>query len=390
MLVQAPASATGRTRPVLLRPGWPVVAAFGGFPLWWALGAGSFVWIAAAIPMIAWLSVRRRVALPRGFGVWLLFLAWMTVTATQLDSPDRLLGFVFRLAQYGSLTVLLVYLYNLPRDVFPLDRAVRVLVVYWVFIVIGGLVAVVAPDTVLPSLTASLLPARVLANEFVTTLVTPEFAQVQDFLGYPLARPAAPFPYANTWGASFALLLPVVWAYAVWRPRHRAWPVVMVFVLASLVPAIMSVNRGMWASIAVGLLAATLLTRDRRLRATLSRALVAPVVITVSRSSSPPSISNTFPSVSPVLTARWNDRPFLTMKTRLVTPSLTIAVAGTTIGSSWDDTETFTLQNIPGLNQFSGVLSKSALIWNVRERTSADFESWTILPAILTSGSASE
>lgn len=210
---------------MLVRPGWPFVLAYGAFPVWWAIGAGSFVWLVAALPMTAWLLVRRRVLLPPGWGVWLLFLAWMTLSATQLDSADRLLGFTFRLAQYGSLTVLLVYLYNLPRDVFPLARALRVLVVYWIYIVLGGLVAVGAPDAVLPSLTASLLPARVLSNEFVATLVTPEFAQVQDFLGYPLPRPAAPFPYTNTWGRASRCCCrsyPRTWC-AVPDPRHARW-----------------------------------------------------------------------------------------------------------------------------------------------------------------------
>ena len=32
--------------------GWPVLALFGAFPLWWALGLSSVVWVVAALPML--------------------------------------------------------------------------------------------------------------------------------------------------------------------------------------------------------------------------------------------------------------------------------------------------------------------------------------------------
>ena len=31
---------------------------FGAFPLWWALGLSSVIWILLAVPMLAWLLAR--------------------------------------------------------------------------------------------------------------------------------------------------------------------------------------------------------------------------------------------------------------------------------------------------------------------------------------------
>ncbi|MDP9208381.1 MAG: hypothetical protein M3O65_07750, partial [Actinomycetota bacterium] len=48
----APAAAPRRTG---LPDGWPVLALFGAFPIWWALGLSSLIWIIMAVPMLAWL-----------------------------------------------------------------------------------------------------------------------------------------------------------------------------------------------------------------------------------------------------------------------------------------------------------------------------------------------
>ncbi|HYN18480.1 MAG TPA: hypothetical protein VEY96_10385, partial [Actinomycetes bacterium] len=41
-----------------LPEGWPVLALFGAFPLWWALGLSSLIWILLAVPMLASLLAR--------------------------------------------------------------------------------------------------------------------------------------------------------------------------------------------------------------------------------------------------------------------------------------------------------------------------------------------
>jgi len=42
----------------LLKPGWALFVLFVGFPIWWALGLGGFIWPVMAFPML--LSLLRR------------------------------------------------------------------------------------------------------------------------------------------------------------------------------------------------------------------------------------------------------------------------------------------------------------------------------------------
>jgi hypothetical protein len=76
-----------------LPEGWPVLALFGAFPLWWALGLSSVIWILLAVPMLARLLARGRMRVPRGFGLWLAFLFWMLASATQLEEARRWYAF---------------------------------------------------------------------------------------------------------------------------------------------------------------------------------------------------------------------------------------------------------------------------------------------------------
>jgi O-antigen ligase len=120
-------------------------------------------------------------------------------------------------------------------------------------VALGGWLGIVSPSGSLPTLTEHLLPGSIAADPFVHELVHPSFAQVQNFLGYDLGRPKAPFAYTNDWGSNFGLLFPVFvlgWVGSRNRFRRRVAPL---FLLASLVPALYSLNRGMWLSIGVGL-----------------------------------------------------------------------------------------------------------------------------------------
>src|SRR5215510_5225955 len=77
------------TRWLARHPAWPVAALLAGYPLWWALGFGDFVFILAAIPMAARMYAWRAhglrpVRTPPGFGLWLLFLVCMLAGAAAL------------------------------------------------------------------------------------------------------------------------------------------------------------------------------------------------------------------------------------------------------------------------------------------------------------------
>jgi len=265
-------------RPPLLGPRWPLVALFIGFPLWWALGVGAFIWPILAVPMAVSLAMRGRARAPRGFGLWILFLLWMLASATQLDEPQRWIVFGYRLAIYGSATVLFLYIYNAPRGTLPARRITAIVTAFWAFAVLFGLVALIAPEASFTSLAEVVLPGGVMGNSFVYELVHPELAQVQGFLGYEVARPKAPFIYTNEWGANIALLTP--FALLTWKLASTsiARAVVGGLLVLSVIPIVVSLNRGLWLSLSMGLVYAAVRSAVRGRVAAL-RLLVAGALI---------------------------------------------------------------------------------------------------------------
>lgn len=257
-----PAAAPPPGRPVFrassavrrLPPGWPVYALFFGYPVWWALGLQAFIWPLLAVPMALVLFRRNRVVLPRGGGWFLLFLLWMLASAVQLDSARQALAFAYRGGLYLSAFILLLYVVNLGPQRIPTRRLVQCLVALWATTVVGGLAALALPPLDFRSITELLLPASVAADPFVRSLVHPELSSVSTLLGYELPRPKAPFNYTNEWGANLALLTPVaVYAFRV-LPSRRWRAAIAALLAASLLPGIVSINRGLWISVAVALL----------------------------------------------------------------------------------------------------------------------------------------
>ena len=254
----APAVGTAPARDRGLRAGWAVLALYLFFPLWWVLGLGQFIWPLLAVPMLFALLMRRRIAMPRGFGIWIAFLAWMAISGLQLDTADRAVGFAYRAAIYLSATVVLLYVFNTGEDELPTRRVVNVLALFWLFVVVGGFLGIAFPEFNFTTPVEAVLPRWLAANGFVYEMVHPGFAQVHDFLGYPVPRPAAPFVYTNDWGSNFGILLPfVVVSFA--RTRSDLWRLVLIVAgIASLVPIVVSLDRGLWLSVGVGLLYAML------------------------------------------------------------------------------------------------------------------------------------
>jgi len=258
--------AAGRTggpahavRKPLTLPAWPVAGILAFYPLWWALGLGVLIFALLAVPMLV-LLVRRVAAgrplrLPPGFGWWMLFLAAVVVSIGALgaDPPGtvaehasaRLSGVVYKLVMYLALTVLMLYAGNLTEEELPRRRLVRLLGWLFVVTVAGGLLGVVAGRFQFTSPVELLLPAGVRGNGFVQSLVHPYAAQIMDIVGDDQPRPAAPWGYTNTWGNNFCLL--VGWLVVAAWPRggrHRFWAVVCL--LVSIVPTVVSLNRGLW------------------------------------------------------------------------------------------------------------------------------------------------
>ncbi|MBC2959987.1 hypothetical protein [Nocardioides deserti] len=255
-----------------LGPGWPIVVLLAGYPVWWLLGLDSFLPLALAVPMLHQLRQRRTLVLPAGVGWWALFCCWVLLGGALLwtDAPDavpggdssRLLVFGFRLAWYVACGIVLVWVANTRREDLP-DGRVRALLA-WLFVLCtaGGIVGLLAPELEVTSLVESLLPAGLSNNAFVASLVHPQVADVQDVLGRPEPRPKAPFPFTNTWGSCLSLSLVFLLALDRRRRRWLRLAVPALLVVAAW-PVVYSLNRGLWGTLVIGLLALVVLKARR-------------------------------------------------------------------------------------------------------------------------------
>lgn len=242
-----------------LKPGWPLIVIFAGVPLWWVLGLVQVMFFVMALPMLVYLLRERDVPVPRGLGAWLLFLIWLLggLFVMQVDAPgaiagesaSRYLTFTYRFGWYVVGTISLLYVVS-SRAFLSTQRIVQALSLMFLALLGGGLLGVTFPTLEFPSLIEAILPRSIASNDFVSSLIHPQVAQVHTFLGYAEARPSAPFSYTNEWGLSIAATLPffiVAW----WR--RGGWQRAMVPVLAgiAIIPIISSMNRGLWVALIV-------------------------------------------------------------------------------------------------------------------------------------------
>jgi polysaccharide biosynthesis protein PslJ len=228
-----------------------------------------------ALPLVAVVMVhqllRRRVrpVVPAGFGVWLLFLAWVAFSVVRLDSGGRLLGFGYRGLIYVAATIAFIYVYS-DRRTFSLERVAGLLTGFWGVVVAGGYLGLIWPLFTLRTPIAHLLPEGLLANEMVSEMAIRRLTEFNPDAWIVLfPRPSAPFLYTNGWGNAYSLLTPVVIAYAFQLSGLRRLTLIAA-VVASLVPALLSLNRGMF----IGLGIAGLYITIRSLAAGYTRALL--------------------------------------------------------------------------------------------------------------------
>ncbi len=205
---------------------------------------------------------RRKIALPRGFAVWAMFLAWMALGVFVLfaDAPDavpggnssRILIFAYRAAWYLTATVVLLWVANLRESELPTRWVYQLLGFMFVVTAVGGLVGVLAPTIEFTSAVEMLLPRGLRGNGLVQAIVHPAVADIQNVLGRPEARPKAPFAYANSWGSNLLLYLPfflVAWFRQGPRWQRFVGPVVLAM---AAIPVVYSLNRGLWVAMALG------------------------------------------------------------------------------------------------------------------------------------------
>ena len=249
----APSHRGASLRGLALPPSWPLYFVFLSFPVWWAMGAAYFIWPILTFPLLLSLLVRRNIKFPPKFGLWLLFLAWMFLSAVQLDTNLSFALFAYRSMLYISATILFLYVFNASRDHLS-DRTVfGVLTLFWAAVIVGGFLGVFFPYVSFSTPVESLVPQSFLQDKTAYYFVHPGFSEVMTFLGYPVGRPKTFFAYTNQWGACVAVLTPIALAafsrMAPGIPRR----LVGALLILSFVPIIFSLNRGLWLALGAGL-----------------------------------------------------------------------------------------------------------------------------------------
>src|SRR4051794_31872907 len=99
------------------------------------------------LPLAAAIILRRRLLLPRGFGLLLLFLLWCAFSAAELTNgrqaspPDTGSRCTSRPDSCSST------FWNTPRDRLRPDTAVRIMAALFVITVMGGLIGMAIPNS---------------------------------------------------------------------------------------------------------------------------------------------------------------------------------------------------------------------------------------------------
>jgi O-antigen ligase/polysaccharide polymerase Wzy-like membrane protein len=235
-------------------PVWPLYGMFALMPVWWALGVWYFVWPFFGLILFVLLATRGSVRRPTGTPLWLLFLALVAISAIRLERSTQLLIFGLRLGHLVTAFLVGVYVYNLRRDRVAWTRVATPLVVYWLALVALGWFGVLAPTFSVHSPFALLLPDSVAGERFITDLTTLDATEFNRFSDNPIYRPAAPYPYTNNWGTAYCFLVPFVLAHLT-RVRGRPIRIVLLASLPlSIVPAFLTLNRGMFIGLGAGVL----------------------------------------------------------------------------------------------------------------------------------------
>lgn len=233
-------------------PAWPLLAMLYGLPVFWVAGLTLFVPVAFGSIMALFLLMRGGLRATPGALCWLAFLGWVVVCTISVSGPLELVGYAQRTSDLMAVGIAFLYYVN-ARESLSFTQVLRGLTVVWGTVVVLGLLATQFPDFRLVTPLSRIMPGGLLRNELVRELVMPRLAEVQDPWGAeePFVRPAAPFPYTNSWGMAYALLTPLMmlqWT----RIRGLGKRTLLVLgMVVSVYPAVQTSNRGMFLALAL-------------------------------------------------------------------------------------------------------------------------------------------
>ena len=238
-----------------LRPSkadWPLWAMTAGMPVAYLLGVQGVVWCLPALVFGIRILSDRTARFPKSSIPLILFLGWILLSMAMIGSGSGYLLFGYRWLLFAGALTTLVWLVNVSPVKVPSLRIVDWMAALWICLIVFGYLGVLLPNFVQKS------PFQILLGPignvgFVDEIARWRFAETQRFLGYPLPRPAAPFNATNGWGAAVGILTPFFIRSWIVQPdrRRRRWGYVIG--AAAVYPILVSVNRGLWISLAVGM-----------------------------------------------------------------------------------------------------------------------------------------
>ena len=219
--------------------------------MWWLLGLGEFAWPLAAAVMVVLMTLVRRISVPRGFGIWVFFLLWVIASLSQVDTLGRGVGAVYRVGMYASALVIFVYVWNARRRVGT-RYLLGLFTIFFLWTVVGGYLGLMFPSATIRTPLSYLLPSGILSNDLVQQMAVRRLTQYNpDAWNVIDPRPSAPFLYTNNWGNAYSLLVPLAVLYLrEVRGTAKAWAVGALLAV-SVVPAFLTLNRGMFLGLAV-------------------------------------------------------------------------------------------------------------------------------------------
>ncbi|MFS0912065.1 O-antigen ligase family protein [Microbacterium sp. 179-I 3D2 NHS] len=234
-------------------PAWPVLVFLWGYPIFWMLGLLLFALVIMAVPMLAFLIMRRRLFVAPGVLPWAGYALWMIPCMLMIDTLGRFVSTGVQLSQFIALAIAMVYIVNARESLTP-ARIFNGLTYIWIFVIIGGYLGMLFPEVRLTMTIGQLLPSVLSDNDYVRELVYPNLAEVQTPWGAeePFVRPSAPFAYTNGWGSAIAVLTPIAIGTAIGHRTARAIWLLVIAVIAAVPPAVATTNRGLFLGLAVG------------------------------------------------------------------------------------------------------------------------------------------
>jgi hypothetical protein len=192
-------------------PLWPLYAMFGAMPLWWILGGLQLFWPLFGLLLAVVLVARGRISRPAGSALWLVLLAIVVVSVTRLDRASGLFMFSLRLGFLATAFVVHLYVYNAGREGALWRRLFGPLCLFWLGMVALGWIGVFKPTFAVTTPVEMLLPG-------------------------------------------FAVLVPCVVAYLSSVRTGALRTALLVSLPFAVVPAFLTLNRGMFIGLGAGLL----------------------------------------------------------------------------------------------------------------------------------------